>query len=245
LEKQYVRALFNAIAFRYDLLNHLLSGGADLYWRRRAVEHMRKLQPRRILDVATGTADLAIAALRLGPLEVIGVDIAEEMLKRGREKLEKRGLGGTISLRHGEAEHLEFAEGRFDAAMVAFGARNFENLDLGISEMHRVLRPGGMVLVLEFSRPRLFPFKQIYLFYFKRILPLVGRSLSRHGHAYTYLPETVLRFPEGADFLTLLGRAGFTGAAEDRLTLGIATVYTGIKPASPAAAGVSPSPGGP
>ncbi len=244
MEHQYVRSLFNAIAFRYDLLNHLLSGGADLYWRRRAIEHLRALRPRRILDVATGTADLAIAALRLDPLEVIGVDIAEEMLSLGRKKVENRGLGGTIALRHGEAEHLEFAGGTFDAAMVAFGARNFEDLDMGIREMHRVLRPGGMVLVLEFSRPRLFPFKQIYLFYFKRILPLVGRSLSRHNEAYTYLPATVLRFPEGADFLGVLGRAGFTGMAQDRLTLGIATVYTGIKPAPPGAEAVSPSPGG-
>jgi demethylmenaquinone methyltransferase/2-methoxy-6-polyprenyl-1,4-benzoquinol methylase len=230
LESQHVRSLFNAIAGRYDFLNHLLSGGADLYWRRRAIEHLKGLHAQNILDVATGTADLAIAALRLGPLRVTGVDIAEEMLRLGREKLDRRGLLGAVSLGRAAAEHLPFAGETFDAVMVAFGARNFEDLPGGLREMHRVLRPGGKVLVLEFSRPRLFPFKQVYFLYFTRILPLVGMAISRNDRAYAYLPETVLRFPEGAEFLSLMEAAGFACVSEERLTMGIATVYTGIKP---------------
>ncbi|HEX9006938.1 MAG TPA: bifunctional demethylmenaquinone methyltransferase/2-methoxy-6-polyprenyl-1,4-benzoquinol methylase UbiE [Bacteroidota bacterium] len=230
MDKHYVRSLFDGIAYRYDLLNHLLSGGVDRYWRRRAIERLRRRSPRRILDVATGTGDLAIAAMRLGPAEVIGVDIAEEMLRRGREKIARRGLSDRITLRQGEAERLDFPDGSFDAATVAFGARNFEDLLQGLREMFRVLRPGGAIVVLEFSRPRLFPFRQLYFLYFRRILPLVGRLISGHADAYRYLPATVLRFPEGQEFLGVLTRAGFTGVAEERLTGGIASIYTGVRP---------------
>lgn len=229
MQKQYVRSLFDSIAYRYDLLNHLLSGGVDLYWRRRAVEHLRDIQPGRILDVATGTADLAIAALRLNPVEIIGVDIAEEMLKRGRMKIEKRRAQSKITLQTGEAEHLEFETGSFDAAIVAFGVRNFENLELGLSEMHRVLRAGGKIVVLEFSRPGYFPFKQLYFFYFRSILPFVGRIISKSDIAYRYLPDTVMKFPEGREFRSILDTAGFRNVSEERLTFGIATVYSGIK----------------
>ncbi len=229
MQKHYVRSLFDAIAHRYDLLNHLLSGGIDFYWRRRAIRHLEDIQPKRILDVATGTADFAIAALQLHPREVVGVDIAEEMLKLAREKVEKRGLSEKVRLQNGEAEHLGFEAGSFDASIVAFGARNFEDLEAGLAEMHRVLRPGGKVVVLEFSRPARFPFRPAYFFYFKNVVPLIGRLISRHDYAYRYLPDTVLKFPEGEDFLAILRNVGFTATAEERLTFGIATIYTGLK----------------
>lgn len=229
MQKHYVRSLFDGIAHRYDLLNHLLSGGVDLYWRRRAVRHLEGLHPKRILDVATGTADLAIAALRLHPEQVVGVDIAEGMLKRARVKLERQGLLSRIRLQQGEAEQLDFAAGSFDAAMVAFGARNFEDLRGGLTEMHRVLRPGGKIVVLEFSRPSRFPFKQLYFSYFKNVVPAVGRLVSKHDHAYQYLPDTVLKFPEGEEFLGILRDVGFNAPAQERLTFGIASIYTGIK----------------
>lgn len=229
MQKQYVRSLFDSIAYRYDLLNHLLSGGVDFYWRRRAVEHLIDIQPKRILDVATGTADFAIATVRLAPEKVVGVDIAEEMLAIGRDKIRKRGFSDLISLQAGEAESLTFDSGNFDAAIVAFGARNFEHLEKGLSEMRRVLRGGGKIVVLEFSRPTLFPFKHIYFFYFRTILPFIGRLVSKHSDAYTYLPDTVMNFPDGDQFLDILRRIGFREVSQERLTFGIATVYVGVK----------------
>jgi demethylmenaquinone methyltransferase/2-methoxy-6-polyprenyl-1,4-benzoquinol methylase len=229
VQKQYVRSLFDSIAFRYDLLNHLLSGGIDLYWRRRAVEHLKEIAPRRILDVATGTADFALATMRLAPRQVVGVDISEKMLSLGREKIAARGLDTVITLATGEAEKLAFEDGSFDAAIVAFGARNFENLEKGLAEMRRVLRPGGKIVVLEFSRPAVFPFKQLYMYYFRRILPFVGRMLSKNSEAYSYLPDTVMRFPEGDAFLAILGKTGFSSPAAERLTFGIASIYTGVR----------------
>lgn len=221
--------MFDAIAHRYDLLNHLLSGGVDFHWRRSAIATLREAHPRRILDVATGTADFAIASLRVKPEEVVGVDIAEQMLAIGRTKLRKLGLEGIVRLTTGEAEHLEFADNSFDAAIVAFGARNFEDLGRGLREMQRVIRPGGRIVVLEFSRPSAFPIKQIYMFYFRRILPLLGRVISRDRAAYAYLPDTVMKFPEGEAFLALLGEAGIRAPRQKRLTFGIATIYTGEK----------------
>ncbi|MFA6440637.1 MAG: bifunctional demethylmenaquinone methyltransferase/2-methoxy-6-polyprenyl-1,4-benzoquinol methylase UbiE [Bacteriovoracaceae bacterium] len=229
MQKEYVRSLFDKIAYRYDLLNHLLSGGVDLYWRRSAIQTLATLQPRHILDVATGTADFAIAALRLNPDEVIGVDISDSMLEVGRKKIIQRNLTELIRLQNGEAECLQFDTGRFDASIVAFGARNFEDLDKGLAEMHRVLRSGGAIVVLEFSRPKVFPLKQLYFFYFKHILPMVGRLISKDKEAYQYLPDTVMRFPEGDAFLDRLHTAGFSALREQRLTFGIATIYSGVK----------------
>jgi demethylmenaquinone methyltransferase/2-methoxy-6-polyprenyl-1,4-benzoquinol methylase len=229
MEKEYVRSLFNSIAFRYDLLNHLLSGGIDLYWRHQAIQSLVDIQPKRILDVATGTADLAIAAMRLKPLEVVGVDISDAMLEIGRKKIRQRNLTGVIALQNGEAEKLTFNGGYFDASIVAFGARNFEHLEQGLSEMCRVIRNGGKIIVLEFSKPRSFPLKQLYYFYFKNILPVIGRFLSKDKEAYRYLPDTVMRFPEGKDFLAKLQAAGFSELKEQRLTFGIATIYSGVK----------------
>lgn len=227
MKQSSVRSLFDSIAHRYDLLNHLLSGGIDLYWRRKAIAAVRDLQPKRILDVATGTADLALAAMKLAPEVIVGVDISENMLAIGRDKIAQKGLTGTITLQAGEAEKIAFPDGSFDASIVAFGARNFENLEQGLREMGRVLRVGGRIMVLEFSRPSAFPFKQLYFFYFRRILPLVGRLISKDPGAYTYLPDTVMRFPEGEDFLGILRAAGFRNVRQERLTFGIATIYTG------------------
>ncbi|MDH3253249.1 MAG: bifunctional demethylmenaquinone methyltransferase/2-methoxy-6-polyprenyl-1,4-benzoquinol methylase UbiE [Ignavibacteria bacterium] len=229
VEKHHVRSLFDSIAYRYDLLNHLLSGGIDVYWRRKAIESLRENRPKTILDVATGTGDFALATLRLDPERIIGVDISEEMLRHGRAKLRTRRVDGLITLQTGEAEQLQFDEGVFDAAIVAFGVRNFEHLDRGLSEMHRVLRPGGKLVVLEFSRPRAFPFRQIYRFYFLTLLPLIGRVISRNREAYQYLPDTVMGFPDGEDFLHIIERVGFLETSARRLTFGIASVYTGVK----------------
>ena len=230
MQKQSVRLLFDSIARRYDLLNHLLSGGVDLYWRGRAIERLRPARPERILDVATGTADFAMAAARLAPGAIVGVDIAGAMLDVGRTKIAGRHLEQMITLRSGDAEHLPFGDATFDAAIVAFGVRNFEDLDAGLREMARVLRPGGTILVLEFSRPRTFPFRQIYMAYFRGVMPLLGRVISGHPSAYAYLASSVMAFPEGDDFCAILVRAGFRGASAERLTGGIATVYTARKP---------------
>lgn len=229
MEKTYVRLLFDSIAHRYDLLNHLLSGGIDLYWRRRAVECLRGLQPNRILDVATGTGDFAIAALQLNPEKIIGVDLSEGMLNLGREKIRRRNLDSAIILQTGDAEHLQFGTGSFDAAIVAFGVRNFENLEGGLREMYRVVRPGGRIVILEFSRPAYFPFKQLYLWYFRRLLPLIGRLISKNDEAYQYLPDSVMKFPEGEEFLDILKKNGFSCLEGIRLTFGIVTVYTATK----------------
>jgi len=229
VQKQYVRSLFDSIARRYDLLNHLLSGGIDVYWRNRAIEHLRRAAPRRILDVATGTADFALAALRLRPDQIVGVDIAEQMLAIGRRKVARRGAASVIALESGDAEHLPFPDGSFDATIVAFGARNFENLAQGLAEMCRVLRPGGTIVVLEFSHPARFPFRQIYFAYFRRVLPLIGRLVSRSPDAYTYLPETVMNFPQGEEFTAVLRASGFHDMFEKRLTFGIASIYTARK----------------
>jgi len=226
VQKQYVRSLFDAIARRYDLLNHLFSGGVDLYWRARAIDRLSGARPERILDVATGTADFAIAAARLSPRAIVGVDISQAMLDVGRAKIAARGLESTVRLLAGDAEHLPFADGTFDAAIVAFGVRNFENLDAGLSEMARVLRPGGTVVILEFSRPRAFLFRQVYMAYFRGLMPVLGRVISGHPRAYAYLASSVMAFPEGEDFCAILDRAGFSGSHSERMTGGIASLYT-------------------
>jgi len=229
MQKQYVRRLFDSIAYRYDLLNHLLSGGVDLYWRRRAIDVLKPVKPQHILDVATGTADFAIAALQLDPAEIIGVDISEPMLEFGRRKIASRGVAQKIRLETGEAEHLRFPANQFDAAIVAFGARNFENLEQGLSEMRRVLHQKGKILVLEFSKPRTLIFRQLYFFYFRNILPLIGKIISKDKDAYQYLPDTVMQFPDGKEFVSILGKIGFSSVTQLPLTFGIVTIYCGEK----------------
>ncbi|MBK9336239.1 MAG: bifunctional demethylmenaquinone methyltransferase/2-methoxy-6-polyprenyl-1,4-benzoquinol methylase UbiE [Lewinellaceae bacterium] len=229
-KKAQVEQMFDKIAPRYDLLNRVLSLGIDVWWRRRALGYLRAGNPREMLDVATGTADVAImAAKMLPPTRVVGVDIANQMLDIGRVKIGRDKLDSIITLETGDSENLRFAEATFDAVTVAFGVRNFENLEVGLSEMLRVLRPGGRIVILEFSRPRLFPFKQLYNTYFKYVLPLIGRLTSRDIRAYTYLFESVQAFPEGDDFIQILSKTGYQHPQCERLTLGICSIYTAVK----------------
>jgi demethylmenaquinone methyltransferase/2-methoxy-6-polyprenyl-1,4-benzoquinol methylase len=228
-KKQQVADMFDNISHKYDFLNHFLSLGIDIRWRKKAIKLLKDLQPKQILDIATGTGDFAIESLKLNPEHVTGVDISEGMLKVGREKLKKRKLDDRITLTSGDSENLPFEDNKFDAIIVAFGVRNFENLEKGLSEMFRVLRPGGKVVVLEFSKPKSFPFKQLYNFYFKNILPTLGKTISKDNAAYTYLPESVKSFPDGKDFTTILDKLGFKDTVCKPLTFGISSIYTGIK----------------
>ncbi|MDD4373888.1 MAG: bifunctional demethylmenaquinone methyltransferase/2-methoxy-6-polyprenyl-1,4-benzoquinol methylase UbiE [Bacteroidales bacterium] len=227
--KEQVRLMFDNIARKYDFLNHFLSAGIDKGWRKKVVKLIIQQQPTHILDVATGTADLAIALAQKSKSPITGIDISNGMLEIGREKLKKLKLDQQILLQQADSENIPFADQTFDAVMVAFGVRNFETLDKGIKEMFRVLKPGGMLAVLEFSKPRKFPVKQLYNFYFKYILPMLGRMISKDKAAYTYLPESVGQFPDGKLFLNRMESCGFVKNSEKRLTFGIATIYTGFK----------------
>jgi len=228
-KKQQVAKMFNSISGNYDFLNHFLSLGIDIRWRKKAVKLLAETNPKLILDVATGTGDFAIETLKLNPDKVIGVDISEGMLDVGRKKMRERGFADKIDMRLGDSENLPFEENKFDAVIVAFGVRNFENLEKGLVEMKRVLKPGGQMVVLEFSKPAAFPFKQIYNFYFNFILPKIGRLISRDSAAYTYLPESVQAFPDGEDFIKILNRIGFNKTSCQPLTFGISSLYIGTK----------------
>ncbi len=228
-EKETVKNLFDDIAPRYDLLNHLLSLNIDKSWRRRAVRELEAGQEE-LLDVACGTGDFAIAAVRTGVKRVTGIDISAGMVDIGKRKVEALGLSGRIALEIGDSEQMRFPDNAFDAVTVAFGVRNFEHLEQGLREMCRVLRPGGKVVILEFSMPDRFPMKQLYTLYFRRILPLFGGWISGNRGAYVYLPESVMRFPQGKAFLDIMGRSGFVRTARRKLTGGIASLYTGEKP---------------
>lgn len=228
-KREQVEEMFDNISPKYDLLNHLLSAGIDLYWRKKAISLLKKKPIRRILDVATGTGDFALEALKLNPEKIIGVDISEGMLRVGEEKIKKAGHDNVITFQKASSESLPFEDNYFDAVIVSFGVRNFENLEKGLTEMHRVLSQQGTCVVVEFSKPRAFPFKQLYNFYFKRILPLVGRLISKDSSAYTYLPDSVQAFPDGKDFLEIYERSGFTNTKCIQLTFGICSIYVGHK----------------
>jgi len=228
-KKEQIAAMFNSISGKYDFLNHFLSLGIDILWRKRAVRLLKKHQPKLILDIATGTGDFAIEALSLNPEKIIGVDISEGMLSVGREKLIKKNLTDKIELISGDSEFLPFEDNFFDAVIVSFGVRNFENLEKGLSDMLRVLKPGGKVVILEFSKPKSFPFKQVYQFYFQWILPKIGKLISKNHAAYTYLPDSVEAFPDGDDFLNILDKIGFQKNQCTPLTLGISSIYSGSK----------------
>jgi demethylmenaquinone methyltransferase/2-methoxy-6-polyprenyl-1,4-benzoquinol methylase len=228
-KKEQIAAMFNSISGKYDFLNHFLSLGIDILWRKRAVRLLTKYQPQLILDIATGTGDFAIEALSLKPKKIIGVDISEGMLSVGREKLIKKNLTDKIELISGDSEVLPFEDNFFDAVIVSFGVRNFENLEKGLSDMLRVLKPGGKVVILEFSKPKSFPFKQLYKFYFQWILPKIGKLISKNHAAYTYLPDSVEAFPDGDDFLNILNKIGFQKNQCTPLTLGISSIYSGSK----------------
>lgn len=231
-----VARMFDNIAHSYDALNHLFSFGIDILWRKRAVRGMRKrlasrATPWAILDVATGTADFALEIVRMGiPAHVTGVDISVGMLEVGREKVARKGWNDRVVLVEGDSATLPFETGSFDAVCAAFGVRNFENLDAGLSNMVRVLRPGGTLCILEFSRPTAFPMRQIFGLYFRRIMPAVGRWVSKDKAAYGYLPESVAAFPDGEAFLARMRAAGCTEVEAIRLTGGVATLYYGTAP---------------
>ncbi len=229
-KKQQVAEMFDNIAPKYDFLNHFLSFGVDKIWRRKAIKLLMGHSPKVILDVATGTGDFAIASLKTGVQNVIGVDISEEMLAVGRTKIKALGLSQRISLLKGDSEDLSFADNSFDAVTVAFGIRNFENLSAGLNELYRVLKPNGIVCILEFSKPRYFPVKQVYGFYSFYILPFFGRLFSKDNSAYRYLPESVEKFPDGEELLGVLKESHFVQVRQYRQTFGIATIYIGTKP---------------
>jgi len=229
-KKDQVAQMFNNIAHRYDFLNHFLSLGIDKIWRRKAINELKTAKPSKILDIATGTGDLALAALRLNPSEIIGIDISEEMLNYAKMKIAKAGKSGIIKFEVGDSEQINYPDNTFDAAIVAFGVRNFENLQKGITEINRVLAPGAKLVVLEFSRPQNMLIRKIYNLYFFTLVPFFGRVFSKDSRAYTYLPESVNAFPDGADFLNFMTDAGFKNLSCKRLTFGIASLYCGTKP---------------
>lgn len=228
-KKEQVARMFNNISHRYDFLNHFLSLGIDRGWRRTAIGLLRPKAPQQILDVATGTGDFAVQATVLNPQKIVGVDISEGMLDVGRKKIRGKGLDHVITLQYGDSESLPFANDTFDAITVGFGVRNFENLSRGLTEMYRVLKPGGVAVILEFSKPRTFPFRQVYNFYFNFILPKIGKLISKDGSAYTYLPESVESFPDGEDFRRILRDVGYKDITCRPLTFGVSSIYTGSK----------------
>jgi demethylmenaquinone methyltransferase/2-methoxy-6-polyprenyl-1,4-benzoquinol methylase len=228
-KKEQVAKMFDNISHRYDFLNHFLSLGIDKVWRRKAIETLNTLKPKTILDVATGTGDFAIQSLSLNPDKIVGIDISEGMLAKGRIKLNEKQLNDKVELLSGDSENIPFSENKFDAVTVAFGVRNFENLEMGLTEIYRVLKPGGKAVILEFSKPPGFPFKQVYNFYFRSILPKLGKLISSDPAAYTYLPESVRAFPDGKDFISILRSVGFKNTTCRALTFGISSIYTGQK----------------
>ena len=224
-----VAEMFDNIAGRYDFLNHFLSLGIDRLWRKKAINEVAQSKPLTVLDVATGTGDMAIAAHRkIAGAAITGVDISKGMLAIGRKKIEAMQLGRSVLLVEGDSGKLSFPDANFDAVMCAYGVRNFEFLEQGIKEMRRVLCKGGKVVILEFSHPKKFPVAQLYRFYFRAILPAIGKAVSKNSRAYTYLPESVAAFPEGKDFCELLSRCGFRQVKAQPLTFGITSLYTGI-----------------
>lgn len=222
--------MFDNIAHRYDFINTLLSFGIHKSWRRKAVKKLLKFHPKTVLDVATGTGDFAIVSLKkLNPEKIVGVDISEGMLACGREKLKKAGLEKKIKLQYGDSENLPFADNTFDAITVGFGVRNFESLEKGLACMLRVLKPGGTLVILEFSRPSKFPAKQFYNFHFYKLTPAIGGMISKDKKAYRYLPESVKVFPDGKAFTDILEKTGFVNTTRQPLAFGIASIYTGMK----------------
>ena len=228
-KKEEVAQMFDNISAKYDFLNHFLSLGIDKIWRKKAVNMLREINPTKILDIATGTGDFAIESLSLKPDEVIGVDISEGMLQKGREKMVKRKVDHIVSMRSGDSEDLPFEDNYFDAITVGFGVRNFQNLEIGLAEMLRVVRPGGKLIILEFSKPKRFPVKQYYAFHSKYIIPFFGKTISKDASAYSYLPESVAAFPEGKDFEDILSKLGYQNVGSQLVAGGIASIYFGTK----------------
>lgn len=229
-KKQQVADMFNSIAYRYDFMNRFLTAGIDIGWRKKAIRQLTALAPKKILDVATGTGDVAIMTHRmLQPEKIIGIDISEGMLELGRKKLETLQLTGKIELKTGDSEGIGFEDNTFDAVTVAFGVRNFQHLEKGMKEMHRVLRPGGKLVVLEFSKSKNKTFAALCNFYMNIITPAIGKLFAKNKDAYQYLNDSVQAFPEGQTFLTIMNEAGFTQTYLKTLSFGICTIYCGSK----------------
>ena len=220
--------MFDNIAANYDFLNHSLSFGMDYYWRRKAIKQLTN-NPQTILDVATGTADFAISACRIKDGKITGIDISEGMINVGKEKIKKKGLENRIDLQIADSENLPFSDNRFDAITAGFGVRNFENLEKGLSEMYRVVSPNGMIAILEPSKPKAFPLKQIYNIYFHKVLPFIGKLISKDNSAYTYLPNSVEAFPNQDKLIPQLKNIGFNNCKHIPLTFGIVDLYVAIK----------------
>lgn len=230
-KKQQVTQMFDSISGTYDGLNRVISWGSDIKWREFVVEKVAEIQPKKVLDVATGTADLAIALTQIGGVQVVGLDISEGMLAVGKEKIQKKNLTNRVELVHGDSEDLPFPDNHFDAVTVAFGVRNFENLKKGLSEIYRVIRPGGRLVILETSVPEKFPFRQGYFAYTKFVMPIIGKIFSKDRSAYTYLSKSASVFPYGKKFRTILDQIGYSNTQYYPKTLGgIATIYIGNKP---------------
>ncbi|WCT13940.1 bifunctional demethylmenaquinone methyltransferase/2-methoxy-6-polyprenyl-1,4-benzoquinol methylase UbiE [Mucilaginibacter jinjuensis] len=229
-KKEQVADMFNNISGTYDFLNHFMSLGIDIIWRKKAINELKKDKPQHILDVATGTGDFAFEALgMLHPKKITGVDISEGMLEVAKQKITKRNLNDKFEVYTGDSENLPFGADKFDAVTVAYGVRNFEHLEAGLADMLRVLKPGGKAVILEFSKPKAFPIKQLYNFYFNYITPSIGKLFSKDSRAYSYLPESVAAFPDGKSFVTLMDKVGYKQTKHRSLTFGICSIYTGIK----------------
>ena len=229
-KKEQVADMFDNIANQYDFLNRFLSAGIDVWWRKKAIRQLKELRPETILDVATGTADVAIISSKiLHPRKITGIDISEGMLDIGRKKIKKLCLENTIELLNGDSETITFADNTFDAVTVAFGVRNFQDLEKGLAEIKRVLRPAGKLVVLEFSRPKAFGMRQLYRLYMKVVAPRVGKFFSKNRNAYKYLDESIKKFPEGKNFTLILDNLGYTNTYCKPLSLGICSIYCGEK----------------
>jgi demethylmenaquinone methyltransferase/2-methoxy-6-polyprenyl-1,4-benzoquinol methylase len=229
-KKEQVADMFNDISVKYDFLNRFLSAGIDIGWRKKALKQLKEVNPSLILDVATGTADVAILAQKiLRPKKIIGIDISEGMLEVGRKKIAKLGLEKNIELLTGDSEAIKFDYNTFYAVTVAFGVRNFQQLRKGLAEIKRVLRPGGKLVVLEFSKPNSVLVKPVYNFYMKKITPNIGKLFSKNREAYSYLDESIKKFPEGKDFINILDEVGYKNTSCKPLSLGICSIYCGVK----------------
>jgi len=229
-KKKQVADMFNNISKTYDFLNHFFSLGIDIIWRKKAIRSLRSLQPQLMLDVATGTGDFAFESIKiLNPKRIIGVDISAGMLAVAKEKIASRNLEDQFEVQLGDSERLLFENDTFDAVTVAFGVRNFENLEKGLADICRVLKPGGKAIILEFSNPKAFPVKQLYNFYFHKIMPLIGKLFSKDNSAYVYLPESVAQFPDGSKFSAIMSKVGFSETLVRPQTFGICTIYVATK----------------
>ena len=228
-KKEEVAEMFNNISKRYDFLNHLLSLGIDKIWRKKAIKILGDVSPKKILDIATGTGDFAIAALKLNPEEVVGVDISQGMLDVGKVKMKRKGVDNVVKMYLGDSEELPFDNDYFDGLTVGFGVRNYQNLEKGLTDMLRVLKPEGKAVILEFSKPKTFPVKQLFGFYSKYLIPFLGKFISKDKRAYEYLPESVAAFPEGQEFIGIMKKVGYKNIESKLVSFGIATIYSGTK----------------